>query len=232
MAIQTIDIGNIANDGTGDDLRVAFQKVNDNFEELNAAAFVDATDAVNLGSAGQGLFVGKDGDTLQFKSIVAGSNTSFSATDSTITINSTGGIDNILVLSDNGSLVVTDLLRIEGGDLISTRVSSASSTVFLDLNDTGIVAHDTAPTLSATLDADGNNITNANTVSASTFIGPLQGLVNNIDVEQLAYNFNNLDLGLIFPTFDNLIDFLASGTDIEMGTFTDPADYSFDFGSI
>ena len=35
MAIQTINIGNIANDGTGDDLREAFIKVNNNFTELN-----------------------------------------------------------------------------------------------------------------------------------------------------------------------------------------------------
>ena len=35
MAIQTINIGNIANDGTGDDIRVAFGKVSDNFEELD-----------------------------------------------------------------------------------------------------------------------------------------------------------------------------------------------------
>ena len=30
MSIETINIGNIANDGTGDDLRSAFIKVNNN----------------------------------------------------------------------------------------------------------------------------------------------------------------------------------------------------------
>jgi len=34
MAKQTIGIGAAANDGSGDDLRVAFDKVNDNFSEL------------------------------------------------------------------------------------------------------------------------------------------------------------------------------------------------------
>ena len=34
MAIQTINIGTIANDGTGDDLRDAFIKVNNNFSDL------------------------------------------------------------------------------------------------------------------------------------------------------------------------------------------------------
>lgn len=34
MAKQTINIGSVANDGTGDPLRTAFDKINDNFDEL------------------------------------------------------------------------------------------------------------------------------------------------------------------------------------------------------
>lgn len=39
MAIQTINLGTYANDGTGDDLRSAFQKVNANILELASTAF-------------------------------------------------------------------------------------------------------------------------------------------------------------------------------------------------
>ena len=35
MAVQLINIGNIANDGTGDDLREAMIKINSNFEEID-----------------------------------------------------------------------------------------------------------------------------------------------------------------------------------------------------
>jgi len=35
MAISLINVGQIANDGTGDDLREAFIKINQNFEELD-----------------------------------------------------------------------------------------------------------------------------------------------------------------------------------------------------
>ena len=43
MAKQVIGIGTTANDGTGDPLRTAFTKTNDNFTELyNAAAPVDS----------------------------------------------------------------------------------------------------------------------------------------------------------------------------------------------
>jgi len=34
MAKQTVNIGASANDGTGDQLRTAFDKINDNFDEL------------------------------------------------------------------------------------------------------------------------------------------------------------------------------------------------------
>ena len=37
MAKQTINIGSSANDGTGDPLRTAFDKINDNFTELYGA---------------------------------------------------------------------------------------------------------------------------------------------------------------------------------------------------
>ena len=51
MAKQSIGIGSAANDGTGDPLRTAFDKVNDNFDEVYANDFVTnarlADDAVD-----------------------------------------------------------------------------------------------------------------------------------------------------------------------------------------
>jgi len=42
MTIQTINIGSSANDGTGDQLRTAFDKINDNFGELYTGVDSDA----------------------------------------------------------------------------------------------------------------------------------------------------------------------------------------------
>lgn len=39
MSIQTINLGNYANDGTGDDLRTAFEKVNSNLVELFSTVY-------------------------------------------------------------------------------------------------------------------------------------------------------------------------------------------------
>lgn len=43
MTQQIIDVGNVANDGTGDSIREAFIKTNDNFTELYTANTVSVT---------------------------------------------------------------------------------------------------------------------------------------------------------------------------------------------
>lgn len=55
MAVQLIQIGNVANDGTGDDLREAFIKVNQNFEELDLRDD-EQTTASNLGFGAYDIF--------------------------------------------------------------------------------------------------------------------------------------------------------------------------------
>jgi len=88
MAIQTINLGTFANDGTGDDLRIAFEKVNSNFSEIDGSVVVNGQ---NLGS-GTGLFSGKSsnaglGDNLTFKSLIGGQNITLSSNSDSITIN-------------------------------------------------------------------------------------------------------------------------------------------------
>jgi len=52
MPIQTILIGNYANDGSGDDLRTAFEKVNANFATFSSEAIVNGSYVVSLDSNG------------------------------------------------------------------------------------------------------------------------------------------------------------------------------------
>jgi hypothetical protein len=117
MAIQTINLGNYANDGTGDDLRVAFTKVNANFAELNASAAI--VNGVNVG-AGVGVFFAKDTTNLQFKSLTS--------TNSSVTISSTGNTVNLAAItrlqSDPNPTLDANLnlnnRYVYGGDLQST----------------------------------------------------------------------------------------------------------------
>jgi hypothetical protein len=73
MAIQLVDLGELINDGTGDDLRTAFIKVNNNFTEIEER-LPDSISGVNLGTEGEGVFSSAQGAVLSFKRIDAGSN--------------------------------------------------------------------------------------------------------------------------------------------------------------
>jgi hypothetical protein len=70
MAIQTINIGGYANDGTGDDLRTAFEKVNANFTELGGTSGI--TNGTNLGS-GVEIFAQRNptSPSLEFKTLTS-----------------------------------------------------------------------------------------------------------------------------------------------------------------
>jgi len=128
MAIQTINLGNVVNDGLGDDLRTAFEKVNANFTEISAALTVTAS---NLGIAGEGVFAQKDGADLQFKRLLGGTKTQLSASDTSITINSTQPDAFISLITQSGSVLADNHLNvtIQGGSDVETTASGSVITV-------------------------------------------------------------------------------------------------------
>ena len=87
MTKQTINVGTVVNDGSGDDIRSAFLKVNNNFNDLYARNGEQNT-ASNSGS-GIGIYKQKVGVNLQFKSIIAGSGLSVTADSDALTISNT-----------------------------------------------------------------------------------------------------------------------------------------------
>jgi len=106
MAITSINVGNIANDGTGDDLREAFIKVNDNFNDLENRVTNIPLTAANIGVTGEGIYAQTVDNTLQFKKLIPGQNTVLSSNGNSITIDTNGGMSDFLVLTDNGSINV------------------------------------------------------------------------------------------------------------------------------
>lgn len=231
MTIQTINVGNIANDGTGDDLREAFIKVNNNLLYLDNTTEALTPEGNNLGDAGEGIYVNTDStNTLNFKTLLSGSNINLSSNNNSITINSEGGISDIMVLTDEGSLTLNapdPMLQINGGSVITTRTVPASNTVFVDLADQGVLAHDTSPRLSANLNADGYNINNAGTVTADKFDGPLEGTVYGVDIRDIkrdvnAYFDNNWNFGkIISGTLNSFLEYLIMKEGLDLGSIDD-----------
>ena len=81
---QIINIGTYANDGSGDDLRTAFTKVNANFALISSELGV--TSAVNIAGAGEGIFASKADNALQFKRITGSGGVTVTSTASAINI--------------------------------------------------------------------------------------------------------------------------------------------------
>lgn len=136
MTIQTINIGNVVNDGLGDDLRTAFQKVNANFSELDASLTVTAS---NLGNTGEGIFKQKVGANLEFRSIVSGDKILLDGTDDSIIINSTQPDAFVSVTTNIGPPIVAQApsnlhLTLQGGENLRTSANGTVVTIDSVLN--------------------------------------------------------------------------------------------------
>lgn len=104
MAIQTINIGNVVNDGLGDDLRTAFQKVNANFAALDSSLTITAS---NVGTTGVGVFKQKTNTNLEFKNLVSGTKIALNDTGNAIVINSTAADAFTRIDTNSGSILAT-----------------------------------------------------------------------------------------------------------------------------
>ena len=231
MALQTINIGTLANDGTGDDLREAFIKVNQNFDDLDLRS-PESTTVTNLGNTGQGVFAQKVGAELQLKKLVQGSNVTLTSSTTGITINATGGLQQLNVVSDSGSLQLADggTLNIRGGSGSTTSVAGN----VLTINSTAEVSSDTTPELGGNLDAGGNDISNVNTLTASNINGALTrnvtGLVHGVDIRNIEPNTAGFDFGSLSNDVRGLSDWLIYQTDIDFGSHLSPDPRNFDAG--
>ena len=109
MTIQTINIGNVVNDGLGDDLRTAFEKVNANFSDLSAQLTITAT---NVGTVGIGVFKEKVGADLRFKKLVSGTKMLLNENTDTVTVNNTAPDAFIRIDTDAGAMLASTYQQI------------------------------------------------------------------------------------------------------------------------
>ena len=118
MAKQTINIGTTANDGTGDPIRSAFDKTNDNFTELYNGAGV-ADDSITYSKLAD-EFTTIDALTaaatvdIDFADAQVYTLTITEATTLTFSNVSTGMVKDIIVTGDFGLTLPTSLKEITG----------------------------------------------------------------------------------------------------------------------
>ena len=101
--LQTINVGNLVNDGLGDDLRTAFLKVNANFSELNTGLTITASNS----GLGAGVFKQKLNNDLQFKSLVSGTKILIEESADVLTVNTTQEDAFIRFDTDSGSMLAS-----------------------------------------------------------------------------------------------------------------------------
>jgi len=224
MAIQDINVGLLANDGTGDDLREAFIKVNQNFDELDLkVSAVTEISAENIGDAGYGIFAQEVSNTFQFRKLLV--DPLYSDTMS-IRISDDG--NNVYLASATGYTRITD----------GTTSAVVSPTTFITINGTGaaqatvaggvapsitidsLLSREITPTLNATLNANSNPITNITSL-------------NDITMAELEQAFE-WDFGDLTRNRTSIIDFILKSVDVDFGTSQDvfsPADGTADFGN-
>ncbi len=225
MAIQTINIGQVANDGTGDDLREAFVKVNNNFTELSNR-IPEQTTASNLGTVGEGVFAQKVTYDLQFKKIKAGGNVTVTSDSNNVIISSVGGLQSLIVATDSGNITLSEgeTFTIAGGNNVTTQVNGANG---ISINAATELSTDLTPQLGANLDGQNRDILNVRNI---------ESLVHMVDVRDI-YGFN---FGTLTGSTSSIIEFLGSAVDINLGTISQPglqddstiADLSIDVGTI
>lgn len=121
MTIQNINVGNIANDGTGDDLRDAFIKVNQNFQEIESAIIdlrtveeqitdnlLENLQVNSLGSGGSEVFANFENNQLNFRRLISGENVTLSQTENTIQINASSLNRTLVFTTESGSIVIVN----------------------------------------------------------------------------------------------------------------------------
>lgn len=218
MNLDLINIGNSANDGTGDDLREAFIKVNNNFTTITVENINTAT---NIGMTGAGVFANTANNSFNFRKLVGGTNINIIEQENTIVFNSTASI--FPVSGDTGSLIAGGgiALNIVGGNGISVGADENTKTITIN----GSLNLDTNPTLGADLDADNFNILNVGNLTLSQ--------IGGVDYnERLGRFIEGFDFGNLSGVYNSILDFVMSQVGVNFGTFDNPTPGRVDLGPI
>lgn len=218
--VQQINLGSYPNDGTGDDLRTAFEKVNSNFNLLFSESNV--TTGINLGG-GTGILFQKNSSTLnlEFKTLTSVDNSVvFNSNNFTVDLLAKTTLQRDLVPRLGANLNL-NAFNVYGGDtrttvygldfpitnnLISSLINSNNLVLDLGSFDKPI-GYQRFPGRGYNIDLNGTGV-------GSGFISPL---ANDYDFGSLAVQ-NSLQVGGSFLTLGG--NFVTSGGNITINALS------------
>ena len=223
MAIQQINVGVLANDGTGDDLREAFIKANQNFDDLDlrVASFTEITGS-NLGTTGYSVFAEKSDNDFQFRKLQADP-----LYAETINLRTSDDGNTIFLSTPQSRSRFTD-----GSTTITTPVEQpifvtgeegavvTVNTVGPEIRIRSVISGETNPELSTNLNLADNELINV-------------AALNGIQDTQFDAVFK-FDFGAYDSNATSVIDFIILNTDVDLGGSGDWAESTagIEFGQV
>ena len=184
MAQQTLNVGTNANDGTGDTLRVAMQKVNDMFTEL----YLSPLSGGDLEFSGNEIRAVRSNDDIVFKPAGTGAISMPAIRINGNNIEGTRSNEDINLLPSGTGSVVFGSLSISGTSLISDDSTAININDNLTVDGTATISGTAtitgATTLQSTLD-----VTGATTLSTLDVTGNTT-LAGTTTIDNLTFNDN------------------------------------------
>ena len=159
MAKKTINVGTQANDGSGDPLRTAFQKINDNFDEL----FGDGSTVITLGSPQ--ITTPTITGIATIDNLIFNDSEISTATNANLELNP-GGAGTIELKADTN---VTGALDVTGAATLDTSLTLATGATITEFSTN--TALGTSNTVVPTQNAVKTYIDAQNVAQAITFVG-------------------------------------------------------------
>tara|TARA_B100000941_G_scaffold218582_1_gene161312 strand:- start:639 stop:2270 length:1632 start_codon:yes stop_codon:yes gene_type:complete len=230
MAQQTINIGSSANDGTGDPLRTAFDKINDNFSELYGST-AEANDLIEdstpqLGGdldvngrritsarSNEDIILLPNGTGGVVASAIRIAGTTISSDDSS-TININEGLVVDGTASVSGAATLSSTLGVTGAATLSSTLGVSGATTLTTTNIDNLTIQDSNITSSSNADI---NITPGGT--GSTIIGS-SITIKGTTISSADSSTININEGLVVDGTGNFSGTLTTAALTTVGTHT------------
>jgi hypothetical protein len=253
-----VDVGFVANDGTGDTLRDSFLKINGNFLYVGTR-LGNAVTGTNVGSTGEGIYKEVVSSNLKFRKIDADGNLHVRLVGDVITLDFRPNTPVNFFgqnITNAGSVTATSFTGPLTGNVtgaVTGNAGSVTNGVYTTGDQTIAGAKTFSSTITGSVTGNAGTVTNGvytqgnQTINGfKTFTNPINGLLSGnvtglirspnrttyVDVSDLERRINTFDYGVINPVFMDPISYYLYAVGTDMGTFSNPSEFGIDAGTI